>query len=96
MLTLMPDAPVPPLTDLAAHFMAQGHMEELVAEDIGGAPARTMNIPWYLLVPTAWAPYFLPEPTAPGTALMMVEKLVLMLADLAPAEFYQAWCRTAC
>eukprot|EP00957_Ditylum_brightwellii_P085179 6477995-Ditylum_brightwellii.AAC.1 len=70
--------------------MAQGHMEGLVAEDVGGAPARTMNIPCCLLVPTAWAPYFLPEPTAPGTTLATVEKLVSMLADPAPAEFYRA------
>eukprot|EP00957_Ditylum_brightwellii_P100986 7696962-Ditylum_brightwellii.AAC.1 len=90
MLTLMADTPVPSLTDFEAHFMVQGHMEGLMAEDVGGVPAQTMNIPRCLLVPTAWALYFLPEPTAPGTTLVTVEKLVLMLADLAPADFYWA------
>eukprot|EP00957_Ditylum_brightwellii_P080487 6122313-Ditylum_brightwellii.AAC.1 len=55
-----------------------------------------MNIPCCLLVPTAWAPYFLPEPTVQGTTLATVEKLVSMLADPAPADFYWVWCRAAC
>eukprot|EP00957_Ditylum_brightwellii_P005083 386261-Ditylum_brightwellii.AAC.1 len=96
MSTLMTDMPVPSLTDLVAHFTAQGHMEGLMAEDVGGAPAHTMNFHRCLLVPTAWAPYFLPEPTAPGTALATVEKLASMLADPVPADFYQAWCRAVC
>eukprot|EP00957_Ditylum_brightwellii_P091474 6965261-Ditylum_brightwellii.AAC.1 len=55
-----------------------------------------MNIPQCLLVPTAWVPYFLPKPTAQGTTLAMVEKLVSMLSDPALAEFYRVWCRAAC
>eukprot|EP00957_Ditylum_brightwellii_P192539 14659433-Ditylum_brightwellii.AAC.1 len=69
MLHLMQDAPVPCLTDLIAHFMAQGHMEGLMTEGIVRAPARTMNISRCLLVPTAWAPYFLLKPTVPDTTL---------------------------
>eukprot|EP00957_Ditylum_brightwellii_P158399 12056259-Ditylum_brightwellii.AAC.1 len=50
MLEVMQDAPVPALADLALHFMAQG----LVLEDMGEAPARTMNMPRCLLIPMAW------------------------------------------
>eukprot|EP00957_Ditylum_brightwellii_P193075 14700792-Ditylum_brightwellii.AAC.1 len=96
MLEAVQDAPVPALTDLAAHFMAQGHMEGLVLEDVGGAPMRTMNMPWCLLIPMVWVLYFLIEPMAPGTLLATMEKLVTYLQDLVPVEFYQAWCRVAC
>eukprot|EP00957_Ditylum_brightwellii_P204036 15337320-Ditylum_brightwellii.AAC.1 len=41
MLNLMQDALVPSLTDLVAHFMAQGHMERLMAKEFGGAPGKT-------------------------------------------------------
>eukprot|EP00957_Ditylum_brightwellii_P068021 5164364-Ditylum_brightwellii.AAC.1 len=96
MLEVMQNVPVPALTDLAAHFMAQGHMGDLVLEDVGGAPARMMNIPWCLLVPMVQAPYFVREPIAPGTMLTTMEKLVTYLQNPVPAEFYRAWYQAAC
>ena len=74
----------------------QQNMDRLVLDDMGSTPPNTMNMPCCLLVPLAWAPYFLPEPMAPGTVLAMVEKLVIFLGNKAPAEFYHEWCRAAC